>query len=353
MSPKAVSTSVRGIGVAVSTSMSTASPLRASASRWCTPKRCCSSTMASARSRNATSSWNSAWVPTRRSISPMREALQRFGALLAALASGQDGDANAGLFRKRRDGGEMLARQDFGRRHQRRLAAGLDHGRGGKQRHHRLAGADIALQQADHALRLGEIGDDVVHGAALRGRQRIGQCRDDLGAQQAFARAAAAGQAALVGANQRERELTGEQLVVGEARPCRAVGQHVAGLGRMMQRFQRVGEGRKVCALAPGVVLPFRQLRQLRQRAVGRLAHLVERQPFGQRIDRLDHRQLVELGLADHAVRMHHLQHAVVERGGARDVAQLARREELFEIIAPGVEIGQRQRAGVVMVSIR
>ena len=33
MSPKNASTSVRGIGVAVSTSMSTASPLRASASR--------------------------------------------------------------------------------------------------------------------------------------------------------------------------------------------------------------------------------------------------------------------------------------------------------------------------------
>ena len=33
---------------------------RASASRWCTPNRCCSSTTAKARSRNSTSSWNSA-----------------------------------------------------------------------------------------------------------------------------------------------------------------------------------------------------------------------------------------------------------------------------------------------------
>ena len=57
---------VRGIGVAVITSTSTASPLRASARRWCTPKRCCSSTTASARSRNSTSSWNSAWVPISR-----------------------------------------------------------------------------------------------------------------------------------------------------------------------------------------------------------------------------------------------------------------------------------------------
>ena len=53
---------------------------------------------------------------------------------------------------ERRDGLEMLARQDFGRRHQRGLPAGLDHGRGGEQRHHGLAGADVALQQAQHAL---------------------------------------------------------------------------------------------------------------------------------------------------------------------------------------------------------
>ena len=54
MSPKEVSTSVRGIGVAVITSMSGASPLAVSASRWWTPKRCCSSTTTSARSWNST-----------------------------------------------------------------------------------------------------------------------------------------------------------------------------------------------------------------------------------------------------------------------------------------------------------
>ena len=170
---------MRGIGVAVITSMSTASPLRASASRWCTPKRCCSSTTASARSWNATSSWNSAWVPTRRSISPLGEPLQRVGALAAALAAGEDGDADAGSLGKRRDRLEMLARQDFGRRHQRGLAAGLDHGRRGEQRDDGLAGADIALQQPHHALRAGEIGDDVVDRALLGGGQRVGQGGDD------------------------------------------------------------------------------------------------------------------------------------------------------------------------------
>ena len=41
------------------------------------------------------------------------EAVERVGALLAALAAGQDRDANAGLLGERRDGGEMLARPEF------------------------------------------------------------------------------------------------------------------------------------------------------------------------------------------------------------------------------------------------
>ena len=267
MSPKKASTSVRGIGVAVSTSMSTASPLRASASRWCTPKRCCSSTMASARSRNATSSWNSAWVPTSRSMSPMASRSSVSLRSLAAVAAGEDGDADAGLFGERRDGGEMLAREDFGRRHQRGLPAGLDHGRGREQRHHGLAGADVALQQPHHAMRQRKVGDDVVDRADLRRRQRIGQRRDHLGAQQAFAGAAAAGLAALVRAHQRERELAGEQFVIGEPRPGRTFGQQVAGLGGAVQALERLGEAGKLVALEPGRILPFRQPRQLGQRA--------------------------------------------------------------------------------------
>ena len=74
------------------------------------------------------------------------------------------------------------------------------------------------------------------------------------------------------------------------------------------------------------------------ERGLDGLAHLVERQAFGQRIDRLDQRQLGEAGLVDHAVGMHHLQHAVVERGRAGDVAALADRQQLLEIVLARVE---------------
>ena len=60
-------------------------------------------------------------------------------ALAAALATGQDGDIDPGRRRERRDGLEMLPRQEFGRGHQRRLAADFNHGRGSKQGHDSLA----------------------------------------------------------------------------------------------------------------------------------------------------------------------------------------------------------------------
>ena len=89
-----------------------------------------------------------------------RQAGQRVGAFAAFLAAGEDGDAQPDLGGKRRDRRQMLARQDFGRRHQCRLAAGLDRARHGQQRDDRLAGADIALQKPQHAFGIGEIGID-------------------------------------------------------------------------------------------------------------------------------------------------------------------------------------------------
>ena len=61
------------------------------------------------------------------------------GALAPPLATGQDRDLDAGGGSERRDGAEVLAREDFGRRHHRRLPSAFDDGRGGKQRDHGLA----------------------------------------------------------------------------------------------------------------------------------------------------------------------------------------------------------------------
>ena len=84
-------------------------------------------------------------------------------------------------------------------------------------------------------------------------------------------------------------------------------------------------------------------------RALRRLANHIQRKALGQWIDRLDQRQLVGIRLRYDAVRVDHLQHAVIESSGAGHDAPLADRQELFEVVAARVEIGQRQRAGSVV----
>ena len=94
----------------------------------------------------------------------MLARLQRredLGALAPALAPGEQRDAQAAAAPKRADGLQMLARQQLGRRHQCGLRAGLDRARHGEQRDDGLAAADIALQQAQHAMRAREIGVDL------------------------------------------------------------------------------------------------------------------------------------------------------------------------------------------------
>ena len=80
-----------------------------------------------------------------------------------------------GLLGQRRDRLQVLARQNFRRRHQRRLRAGLHRNGHGQQRDDRLAGADVALQQPQHAPRRAHVGLDLAHRFALRIGQREGK----------------------------------------------------------------------------------------------------------------------------------------------------------------------------------
>ena len=157
-----------------------------------------------------------------------RQTIEDVLARGAALAAGENGNANAGGFGERCDRCQMLARKDFGRRHEGSLPAGLDHARRRGKRHHGFAGADVALQQAQHALRQGEVGRDVVERLLLRMRERVGQGLQNARPQASFAGAAAAGLTAHMCAHQRKRELPGQQFVIGKPRPCRVFGQDVA-----------------------------------------------------------------------------------------------------------------------------
>ena len=115
---------------------------------------------------------------------------------------------------------------------------------------HRLARADIALQQAQHALGLGEVGVDFGQRLLLRAGQRIGKRGADLRLDRAVAGQRPAGKPPGARAHQRQRDLTGQQFVIGEPPPGSAVDRDVDRVGGIVQPRQRLGERRKGLASA-------------------------------------------------------------------------------------------------------
>ncbi len=178
----------------------------------------------------------------------VRQPRQQFAPLLALFAAGEDRNPQTRAFGQRRDGLDVLAREDFGRRHQRCLLARLGDGGGGEQRHHGLARADIALQQPQHADRLAQIVCDRGGRLLLRRRQRIGQRVDDPVAQMAVAGVAVARGPAQLRPHQRQRQLTGQQFVEGKPRPERAIGQDIGQFDRHMHAVQRFARCQEICS---------------------------------------------------------------------------------------------------------
>ena len=101
--------------------------------------------------------------------------------------------------------------------HQRRLPALGDGGEHGGEGDHRLAAADIALKEAEHGYRFGDIGEDLVEGAALGGGEVE---REGLKvALEAAAEVERGGVLVVLpdGASPEHGHLDGEELAKGEA----------------------------------------------------------------------------------------------------------------------------------------
>ena len=137
-------------------------------------------------------------------------------ALCSPLAAGQDGHPKTGGLRQRRQGSRMLARQQFRRRHDGRLAAGFDHRRRGQQRDHGLSRSDISLKQPQHPFRLPEVGLDFGDRPPLPIGQLERQRGSDLRLERTSGDPRPASAALLMVAHQSDRDLAGEQLIMGE-----------------------------------------------------------------------------------------------------------------------------------------
>ena len=161
-------------------------PLASSAARWRTPKRCCSSTTQTASRANATSGSISAWVPTTSASSPVasRASASRRRAAGVAPVSSVNGIACAAEQPVER--GRVLLGERLGRRHQRRLVAGLD-ARAASRRAATtvLPRAHLPHQQPLHRPLGAEVGVDLVERRALVPRSssngsEASQPRDEL-----------------------------------------------------------------------------------------------------------------------------------------------------------------------------
>ena len=116
-------------------------------------------------------------------------------AVAAPFAAGQKVDLGPGGGGQGLDGGQVLARQNLGRRHQGRLGAAFHGTQHGEQRHHGLAAADVALQQAQHAGAVGHVGGDSHQRRFLGRGQAEGKRVEGAPAQSPVALDGAPGQA--------------------------------------------------------------------------------------------------------------------------------------------------------------
>ena len=154
---------------------------------------------------------------------PRGEARQHRVAAAALLSPGQQPYFDPRRSREALQNRVMLPRQDLGRRHQGRLGAALDRLQHREQRDDGLAAADIALQQPHHALRRFHVAADLGQSPTLAAGQRKAEVSLGFGLQFAGAGKHASGAPAPAGADQRDRKLRGQDLVIGEpfARRCR------------------------------------------------------------------------------------------------------------------------------------
>ena len=190
---------------------------------------------------------------------PLGQCGERGAAGGRLVAAGQERDAQADARRQRRHALVVLAGENLGRRHHRRLPARFDHLRHRQERDDGLARSDVALQQPQHALFGSEIGADVVDRLALRARQRKGQGGFEAPRQSAFSPVRAAGNDAHARPHEQERELVGEQFVIGEPRRRRTGRVDILGRLGPVHRAERLGEARQI-QIAQGLLAdPFRQ----------------------------------------------------------------------------------------------
>ena len=258
------------------------------------------------------------------------EAHQRRLAPPPLVAPGEDGDVD-------REAGELalqrlavLAREDLGRREERALRARLDRDEERHRGDQRLARADVSLEEAEHGGGLGEIALDLRDRPRLRAGEAVGQPQHRAEATVTDERPALP--FARRGADQRHRQLVGEDLVIAE--PLARLG--VGGIG--------VDAGERVAPVGPAArglqarLDPFGQLGRAIDRLLRQRRETARGEAFRQRVDRLALAERLPFG---QDVGMDDLQVLAILVEPTRDADGGAERQELLHPTRAAAEIGE------------
>ncbi len=250
----------------------------------------------------------------------------------------EQGEPDAGRRGEALERGEMLPGQKLGRRHHGGLAAGLDHDQCGKQGHHGLAAADVALEQAEHAGGLRHFAGDLRKHLPLTGGEREGQRPFNGATEPAIAPPGSRRAAPVACPDQSQGQLIGEQLVVGEARARQGLRPKLGFGLRMMGLLERRAPAGPALAPQQRPIEPFGKLGRSHQRRLDRAGQRLERDPGGQRINGLDGLKPGPLAGRGDVVGMGDLAFiAVVFDAPAHD-AHGALRQNLVQVFRSGVE---------------
>ena len=265
--------------------------------------------------------------------------LLAFGALDAA---GQHFHPHAGGVAQPHQGAQVLAGQDFGRRHDGGLAARLHRPQHGQHRHQGLAAADIALQQPQHAVGGGQVGVYLRQGGHLAGGGRKAEGGQRLGPQLPGAGQCLPRAVPNPPADQAQRQLPGQQLVIRQALAAQCQGFRPV---RVLPAAQALGKAGPGFPPQQGGVVPFRQVHQVVKCQAHHLGHLAAMQPLGQRpfpLELGDHVGWLDIvGVGDGAAVAVHLQRAADLADAAHGQAAL----DPFRAVAEHRD-GQHGRAG-------
>ena len=270
--------------------------------------------------------------------------LQRLGLgapVLALVTPGQDLKHHTGVIGQRFQPLKMLTCKDFCRRHHHALPTGL-HGHQQRHKgHQRLARPDITLQQPVHTPPGGHIGGDLLDRAPLCARGLIRQCREHFVLQFSRGDRAASGLFTFNRAGNGQRQLVGEQLIIGKPGPRRGFGLQIAQVPRRMG----CGDGLVPIRPAPfgliGCIHPFGEFGHPLQGTLHRLEHGFLRDAVSQVIHRFEIRNIARLLQRQHVIRVDHLRHAVEQFQLARNHTAGPFRQLRGQITAAPVEKDQ------------